>query len=175
MRFIGICLFRSVIAEREGFVHIRTEFMQRLACSWKEGRNTVIVVEAETSLFIVASHSCHDSHIAKIRFTSYTEFFSLFSLNFLHLCLLPTASNSREHYDILIFSCFQSLLSVLWFSLLRVFLSPKFFFAAISEEPDFLQSMATAAASCWWLDKFPLSPPSYSHLMRNSFTRSTFQ
>jgi hypothetical protein len=46
---------------------------------------------------------------------------------------------------------------------------------AISEEPDLLQSMATTAASFCWLGKLPLSPPSYSHLMRNSFTRSTFQ
>jgi hypothetical protein len=38
-----------------------------------------------------------------------------------------------------------------------------------------LQSMATTAVSCCWLGKITLRPTSYSHLMRNSFTRSTFQ
>lgn len=110
MRFTQGRLFPLLLWKSESEIVHAGRIQETLDCLRLRTRN-VAIVYPDTSLFIVSSHSHQYNHIIR----SCTEFILLLSLTLLYLCLLPTASNTEEHYDILISFCFQLLLPFLWF------------------------------------------------------------
>jgi len=119
------------------FSHVGTS-RQGLLLLLSEVKNTLLVLYADTDLFIVSSLSHQYNHIANTHFKYHTEFPSLppyvFTLMFTEGCFQH--KRTLLHTD---FIMFFRLLSLLWFPSSSYFLFPFLLFPfAISDESHFV-------------------------------------
>lgn len=110
--------------------------------------------------------------ILPILTSNITQNFLHIPLTFLHLCLPKAASNTREHYYILILLCFSVFCPCFDFPLVRIFSSHFYYFLLQSMKNRIqfqLQTKATATPS---FNGLASTLPFYFHLIRNRFSRS---
>jgi len=110
--------------------------------------------------------------ILPILTSNVTQNFFHFPLTFLHLCLPKAASNTREHYYILILLCFSIFCPCFDFPLLRIFSSHFYYFLLQSLKNRILFQLKTKATAAPSFNGLASAPPFYFHLIRNRFSRS---
>lgn len=134
-------------------------------------QKSVVVLQADTCLFIVSSLSHQDNHIANSHFKYHTEFPShppyVFTLMFTDGCF--------QHKKTLLqtdFLCSYRLQSLFLFPPSSYFLFPFLLFFLQSLKNLILFRLKTRATTVPSFDGLASTLPFYFHLIRNRFTRS---